>query len=193
MRVWPLPSTPTNAARRRPAAPVAPRCGARRPDGRVVARMGRRRLGAGARARHRGRRLPGPAPGAGGRWGARRHRRPCRPAGAAVTTAVRAGRSTTSRRAVWWWARLAAAAGTLAVLVWRLGTSPFLDGLRAVDGGALAAASGLAVLTTVCCAWRWRIVARGLGIDLPLGTAGSAGFPPLFLHVSLARGGGGGR
>jgi hypothetical protein len=25
--------------------------------------------------------------------------------------------------------------------------------------------------TTVCCAWRWRIVARGLGVELPLGTA----------------------
>ena len=69
-----------------------------------------------------------------------------------MTTAVQAGRSTASRRAVWWSARLAAAAGTFAVLVWLLGTSPFLDGLRAVDGGALAAASGVAVLTTVCCA-----------------------------------------
>ena len=85
-----------------------------------------------------------------------------------MTTAVGTGRSTTSRRAAWWWARLIAAAGTVAVLVWSLGTSPFLDGLRAVDGGALAAASGLALLTTVCCAWRWRIVARGLGIDLSL-------------------------
>ena len=78
-----------------------------------------------------------------------------------MTTAVNAGRS----RAAWWAARLAAAAGTLAVLVWSLGTGPFLDGLRAVDGAALAAACGLAVLTTVCCAWRWRIVARGLGVD----------------------------
>ena len=60
---------------------------------------------------------------------------------------------------------------TLAVLVWQLGTGPFLDGLRAVDGGALAAASGIGVLTTVCCAWRWRIVARGLGVDLPLAQA----------------------
>jgi len=105
-----------------------------------------------------------------------------------VTTAVHAGRGTTSRRAVWWWVRLAAAAGTLAVLVWRLGTSPFLDGLRAVDGGALAAASGLAVLTTVCCAWRWRIVAQGLGIDLPLGTAVAAYYRSLFLNVTLPGG-----
>jgi uncharacterized membrane protein YbhN (UPF0104 family) len=105
-----------------------------------------------------------------------------------VTTAVHAGRGTTSRRAVWWWVRLAAAAGTLAVLVWRLGTSPFLDGLRAVDGGALAAASGLAVLTTVCCAWRWRIVAHGFGIDLPLGTAVAAYYRSLFLNVTLPGG-----
>ena len=68
------------------------------------------------------------------------------------------------------------------------GTGPFLDGLRAVDGGALAAASGLAVLTTVCCAWRWRIVARGLGVDLPLGTAVAAYYRSLFLNVTLPGG-----
>jgi len=85
-------------------------------------------------------------------------------------------------------ARLAAAAATLAVLVWRLGTGPFLDGLRAVDGGALAAASALAVLTTVCCAWRWRTVARGLGVDLPLGTAVAAYYRSFFLNVTLPGG-----
>jgi len=105
-----------------------------------------------------------------------------------VTAAVHAGRSTSSRRAAWWWARLAAAGATLAVLVWRLGTGPFLDGLLAVDGGALAAASGLAVLTTVCCAWRWRIVARGLGVDLPLDTAVAAYYRSLFLNVTLPGG-----
>ena len=84
--------------------------------------------------------------------------------------------------------RLAVAAGTLAVLVWSVGTGPFLDGLHAVDGAALAAASGLAVLTTVCCAWRWRIVARGLGVDLPLGTAVAAYYRSLFLNVTLPGG-----
>ena len=68
----------------------------------------------------------------------------------------------------WAWARLAGAAITFGVLVWRLGTGPFVDGIRTVDARALAAAAGLAVLTTVCCAWRWKIVARGLGIDLAL-------------------------
>src|SRR4029079_11195071 len=106
-----------------------------------------RRMRAGAGAARRGLRLPRPAPGASGRRGARRRRRPRRPAGAAMT-----------RR----WIHLAVAAATLAVLVWRRGAGPFLDGLRAVDGWALAAASGLAVLTTVCCAWRWRVRDGGL-------------------------------
>jgi glycosyltransferase 2 family protein len=105
-----------------------------------------------------------------------------------VTTAVHTGPSRTTRRAARLWVHLAVTAATLAVLVWSLGTRPFLDGLRAVDGGALAAASGLAVLTTMCCAWRWRIVARGLGVDLPLGTAVAAYYRSLFLNVTLPGG-----
>jgi uncharacterized membrane protein YbhN (UPF0104 family) len=105
-----------------------------------------------------------------------------------VTTAVHAARSSTSRRATWWCARLAIAAATLGVLVWRLGTGPFLDGLRQVDGRALAAAAALGALTTVCCAWRWRIVARGLGVNLPLGTAVTAYYRSIFLNVTLPGG-----
>ena len=86
------------------------------------------------------------------------------------------------------WVNLAVAGVTLAVLVWHLGTGPFLDGLHAVDGWALAAASGLAVLTTVCCAWRWRVVARGLGVELALGTAVAAYYRSLFLNVTLPGG-----
>jgi uncharacterized membrane protein YbhN (UPF0104 family) len=91
-------------------------------------------------------------------------------------------------RTAWAWARLAGAAVTFTVLVWRLGTGPFLDGVRTVDGRALAAASGIAVLTTVCCAWRWKIVARGLGIDLPLPAAVAAYYRSLFLNVTLPGG-----
>ena len=89
------------------------------------------------------------------------------------------------------WVHVVAAVAILAVLVWRLGAGPFLDGLRAVDGWALAAASGLAVVTTVCCAWRWRVVARGLGVDLPLGPAVAAYSRSLFLTVTLPGGVGG--
>ena len=44
------------------------------------------------------------------------------------------------------------------------------------------------MLTTVCCAWRWRLVARGLGVDLPLGTAVAAYYRSLFLNVTLPGG-----
>jgi uncharacterized membrane protein YbhN (UPF0104 family) len=80
------------------------------------------------------------------------------------------------------------AASTIAVLLWRLGTGPFLDGVRSVDGTVLAAAAGVSVLTTVCCAWRWKIVARGLGIDLPLTAAVAAYYRSLFLNVTLPGG-----
>ncbi|MGH3091980.1 MAG: UPF0104 family protein, partial [Gaiellaceae bacterium] len=69
-------------------------------------------------------------------------------------------------RTVWAWARPATAAATLIVVVWHLGVGPFLDGVRAVDGAALVAGAGIGVLTTVCCAWRWTIVARGLSLRL---------------------------
>ena len=84
--------------------------------------------------------------------------------------------------------KAALAAGTLGFLVWHLGTGPFLDGLRAVDAAALATATGLAVITTVCCAWRWQVVARDLGDDLPLGTAVASYYCSLFLNVTLPGG-----
>jgi glycosyltransferase 2 family protein len=92
-----------------------------------------------------------------------------------------------SRTVRTWW-RFAGSALVFAVLIWRLGTGPFVDGLRTVDAGALAAAAGLAALTTVCCAWRWRTVARGLGLDLPLGAAVAAYYRSLFLNVALPGG-----
>jgi uncharacterized membrane protein YbhN (UPF0104 family) len=69
-----------------------------------------------------------------------------------------------------------------------VGTGPFLDGLRSVDAGSLAAAFAIAGCTTVCCAWRWRVVARGFDADLPLGTAVAAYYRSLFLNVTLPGG-----
>jgi uncharacterized membrane protein YbhN (UPF0104 family) len=93
-----------------------------------------------------------------------------------------------SRRPAWRWAQLALVVGTFAVLVRHVGTGPFLDGVRAADAGALAAACAIAVATTACCAWRWRIVARGLGADLPLGAAIAFYYRSLFLNVALPGG-----
>jgi glycosyltransferase 2 family protein len=91
-------------------------------------------------------------------------------------------------RTAWTWARILGAVATFAVLVWRLGAGPFLDGIRTIDGRVLAAGAALAVLTTVSYAWRWKIVARGLGIDLPLTTAVAAYYRSLFLNVTLPGG-----
>jgi glycosyltransferase 2 family protein len=91
-------------------------------------------------------------------------------------------------RTLWAWARLLGSAVTFAVLVWRLGTGPFLNGFRTVDGGALAAAAGLAVLTTLCYAWRWKIVARGLGLELSLPAALAAYYRSMFLNAVLPGG-----
>ncbi len=89
---------------------------------------------------------------------------------------------------VWRWGRLIGSVLTLAILVWRLGTGPFLDGVRSVDGRALAAAAGIALLTTVCCAWRWTIVARGFGVSLSLPGAMAAYYRSQFLNVTLPGG-----
>jgi glycosyltransferase 2 family protein len=91
-------------------------------------------------------------------------------------------------RTVSWLARLAATAAILAAVIWRLGAGPFLDGVRAVDGRALLAAAAIGLLTTLCCAWRWRIVARGLGIHLSLPTAVAAYYRSLFLNLTLPGG-----
>jgi uncharacterized membrane protein YbhN (UPF0104 family) len=89
---------------------------------------------------------------------------------------------------VWTWARPAAAAATLTVVVWHLGVGPFLDGIRAVDGTALVAGAGIGVLTTVCCAWRWTLVARGLGLRLSLPAAVAAYYQSVFLNLTLPGG-----
>lgn len=91
-------------------------------------------------------------------------------------------------RTVSTWGRLLGVVAVLAILVWRLGAGPFLDGIRTITAGALAAAAGVAVLTTVCCAWRWKIVARGLGVELSLPAAVAAYYRSLFLNVTLPGG-----
>ena len=91
-------------------------------------------------------------------------------------------------RTLWAWGRCVGPVVVLAVLVWRLGTGPFLDGIRTIDGPGLAAATGLVVLTTVCSAWRWKIVASGLGVDLSLPAAVAAYYRALFLNVTLPGG-----
>ena len=91
-------------------------------------------------------------------------------------------------RAVWAWGRVAGSVVVLTLLVWRLGTGPFLDGFRTVDVRALAAAAGIGALTTLCCAWRWKTLAGGLGVGVSLPAAVAAYYRSLFLNVTLPGG-----
>ncbi len=86
------------------------------------------------------------------------------------------------------WVRPVGGTAILGVLVWRLGTGPFLDGIRMVDARSLAAAAAVALLTTLCCAWRWSVVARGLGVPVPLGRAVAAYYRSQFLNTTLPGG-----
>ncbi|WUO24858.1 flippase-like domain-containing protein [Streptomyces sp. NBC_00287] len=82
----------------------------------------------------------------------------------------------------------AAGLAILAVLLWRLGTGVFLDGLRRIDVTAVVAAVGIGVVTTVFSAWRWQLVARGLRIRLPFGAAVADYYRALFLNAALPGG-----
>lgn len=82
-------------------------------------------------------------------------------------------------------ARLLAVAAILGILIWRLGAQPFLDGLARVSVPAVLAAVLLGAVATVCCAWRWRAVAGGLGLPLSLPTATADYYRSTFLNVTL--------
>jgi uncharacterized membrane protein YbhN (UPF0104 family) len=84
--------------------------------------------------------------------------------------------------------RVAAGVTVLWFLVRLLGAAPFEDGLRAVTWQAVVAAVTLTVLTTVCSAWRWRVVARALGIGIGLPGATGAYYRSLFLNSVLIGG-----
>jgi uncharacterized membrane protein YbhN (UPF0104 family) len=76
----------------------------------------------------------------------------------------------------------------LAIVIWRLGTGPFLAGFKAVDGSAVAAAAAIVFATTLCSAWRWTVVSRGLGFRLSLPAAVGSYYRALFLNLTLPSG-----
>jgi uncharacterized membrane protein YbhN (UPF0104 family) len=84
--------------------------------------------------------------------------------------------------------RLAAGVTVLWFLVREVGAAPFENGLRAVTWQAVVAAVTLTALTTVCSAWRWRVVARALGVDIGLPGAAGAYYRSLFLNSVLPGG-----
>jgi uncharacterized membrane protein YbhN (UPF0104 family) len=76
----------------------------------------------------------------------------------------------------------------LALVIWRIGTGPLVAGFESVDGSAIAAAAAIGFVTTVCGAWRWTIVGRGLGLRMSLPAAVAAYYRALFLNLTLPTG-----
>ena len=91
-------------------------------------------------------------------------------------------------RSVWAWVRVLGGAGIIAVLMWRLGAGAFVAGFRIITGPAVLAAFTIGVATTVVSAWRWRLVALGLGLRLSLRTAVADYYKALFLNAALPGG-----
>ena len=84
--------------------------------------------------------------------------------------------------------RLAVGVTVLWFLGRQVGAAPFEDGLRAVTWPAVVAAVTLTALTTVCSAWRWRLVARALRVNIGLAGAVGAYYRSLFLNSVLPGG-----
>ncbi len=91
-------------------------------------------------------------------------------------------------RAIRRWVSPAIAVAALALVVWRLGTGPFLAGLKAVDARSVLAAAAVVLVTTVCSAWRWAVVSRGLGVRLSFRAAVGAYYRAVFLNLTLPSG-----
>jgi uncharacterized membrane protein YbhN (UPF0104 family) len=91
-------------------------------------------------------------------------------------------------RAVWAWVRPLGGVAILAFLVWRVGTGPFRDAVHQIDARALALAVVIGMVTTSASAWRWSVIASGLRLRLPLGTAIADCYRSIFLNATLPGG-----
>ena len=91
-------------------------------------------------------------------------------------------------KSLWPLIKVVVGAGILVTLIVRLGAQAFVDGLAAIGAGSVLAALGLGLLTTVASAARWCLVARGLGLRLPLPAAVSDCYRAVFLNSVLPAG-----
>jgi len=86
------------------------------------------------------------------------------------------------------WVRPLLGMGVLSLVVWRLGWGPFVEAVQGIEPSSLAAAAAIAAVTTVCCAWRWIVVARTLGMVVRLPSAVSACYRSQFVNVAVPGG-----
>ena len=86
------------------------------------------------------------------------------------------------------WLRSAVGVAILVVLLVQVGAEPFVAALTEVTWWALLAALLITVVTTACCAWRWSMVATGLGVGVGLPAAVAAYYRSQFLNSVLPGG-----
>jgi uncharacterized membrane protein YbhN (UPF0104 family) len=86
------------------------------------------------------------------------------------------------------WLPVAVGAAIIAVLLLRFGPEPFVDAFRRLDAWTLAAAAAVAAGSTVCAAYRWRVVAAGLRVPVGMGAAVRAYYTSQFLNATLPGG-----
>lgn len=116
---------------------------------------------------------------------------PADPAGlslGAPNRAAEAGPSRVRRSRLSPLLRALAGVAILVTLGIHLGAAPFLAGLHAVGFWSVCAALLIGLATTVCSAWRWSLVARGLGLRLPVREAVVECYRALFLNSVLPAG-----
>jgi uncharacterized membrane protein YbhN (UPF0104 family) len=89
-----------------------------------------------------------------------------------------------SRRAL----RVLVGVVVLGVALWRVGAGPVLDAVSHVGVWSVVFALLVAVPSTVCAAWRWRVVARGLGVEVPLRTAVASYYRSQLLNATVPGG-----
>lgn len=76
----------------------------------------------------------------------------------------------------------------LGIVLWRVGGGPVVEGIRSVDVPVLVLGLVLTAVTTVACAWRWRLVARELGVEIAPGRAVAACYRAQLLNTVLPGG-----
>ncbi len=84
--------------------------------------------------------------------------------------------------------RLVVGVGVLIAVIAQVGTGPLLHGLHSLDGRTIGAALLLTAVATAAAAWRWRVIATRLGVELRWWTAVGMYYQSQFLNTVLPGG-----
>lgn len=84
--------------------------------------------------------------------------------------------------------RIVIGLGVLAAVIATVGTAPLLHGIQSVDTRSIVAALVLAALATAAAAWRWRVIAGRLGVELTWGMAFGKYYQSQFLNTVIPGG-----